>query len=341
VTLDAELAIEAGEWEQASMILRSIRGRQVGNTLVNLDLRRAELALGLGDHASAREWLEEAAEVGAAMDEPQFTGVLGALLAELERREGDLEAARAALQATLDRIETRNEDAARLARVSATGTTVEADAAQRARDLGEPEDERLAIAGAATHLARAAAAAETGGPLEVAWLATARAERSRAAGMADPTEYALAAQAWTELERPYRAAVTRFLEAQAHASAGDRVAAAAAAADAREISLRIGATWVRDEVDGLVVRARLAPSESHDEQASGTAEPEVEDPFGLTPRERQVLELIAKGATNREIGAELFMAEKTASVHVSRILMKLDVRSRTEAAGVAHRLGLD
>ena len=65
-----------------------------------------------------------------------------------------------------------------------------------------------------------------------------------------------------------------------------------------------------------------------------------EDPFGLTPRERQVLELLAGGATNREIGAQLFMAEKTASVHVSRILAKLDVRSRTEAAAVAHRFGL-
>mgnify|MGYP002391992932 CR=1 FL=1 len=47
-----------------------------------------------------------------------------------------------------------------------------------------------------------------------------------------------------------------------------------------------------------------------------------------------------RGATNREIGAELFMAEKTASVHVSRILAKLDVRTRTEAAAVAYRLGL-
>src|SRR3712207_8989856 len=56
------------------------------------------------------------------------------------------------------------------------------------------------------------------------------------------------------------------------------------------------------------------------------------DPFGLTPRERQVLALVAAGATNREIGRQLYMAEKTASVHVSRILMKLDVRSRTEAA---------
>ena len=63
----------------------------------------------------------------------------------------------------------------------------------------------------------------------------------------------------------------------------------------------------------------------------------VEEPFGLTPRERQVLALVARGATNREIGATLFMAEKTASVHVSRILSKLNVRSRTEAAAVAHR----
>jgi DNA-binding NarL/FixJ family response regulator len=53
-----------------------------------------------------------------------------------------------------------------------------------------------------------------------------------------------------------------------------------------------------------------------------------------------VLAMLAAGATNREIGAALYMAEKTASVHVSRILAKLDVRSRTEAAAVAHRHGL-
>jgi DNA-binding NarL/FixJ family response regulator len=60
----------------------------------------------------------------------------------------------------------------------------------------------------------------------------------------------------------------------------------------------------------------------------------------LTPREREVLALLAEGATNREIGKRLFMAEKTASVHVSRILAKLDVRSRTEAAALAYRLDL-
>jgi DNA-binding NarL/FixJ family response regulator len=73
------------------------------------------------------------------------------------------------------------------------------------------------------------------------------------------------------------------------------------------------------------------------------AAPEPEDPaaaLGLTPREREVLVLVAQGRTNREIGELLYMAEKTASVHVSRILAKLEVRSRTEAAAVAHRLVL-
>jgi len=79
-----------------------------------------------------------------------------------------------------------------------------------------------------------------------------------------------------------------------------------------------------------------------DSDAPGAQQPAArsEDPFGLTPRERQVLALVAEGATNRQIGAALYMAEKTASVHVSRILAKLGVHSRTQAAAVAHRLHL-
>jgi DNA-binding NarL/FixJ family response regulator len=102
----------------------------------------------------------------------------------------------------------------------------------------------------------------------------------------------------------------------------------------------MGAAWLAGELESLAARARLrledgAASADEEDDDGG------DDPFGLTPRERQVLALVAAGATNREIGKQLFMAEKTASVHVSRILAKLDVRSRTEAAGVAHRLGLD
>ena len=62
--------------------------------------------------------------------------------------------------------------------------------------------------------------------------------------------------------------------------------------------------------------------------------------LGLTPREAEVLSLIAEGQTNRQIGETLFVSEKTASVHVSNILRKLGVNSRVDAAAVAQRLGV-
>jgi DNA-binding NarL/FixJ family response regulator len=57
-------------------------------------------------------------------------------------------------------------------------------------------------------------------------------------------------------------------------------------------------------------------------------------------REREVLALLAEGLTNRQIGERLYIANKTASVHVSNILAKLRVSGRTEAVTVAHRRGL-
>ncbi|HSJ45608.1 MAG TPA: response regulator transcription factor [Euzebyales bacterium] len=64
-------------------------------------------------------------------------------------------------------------------------------------------------------------------------------------------------------------------------------------------------------------------------------------PFGLTPREREVLRLLAEGRSNPEIGRVLFISRKTTSAHVSNILAKLGVSSRGEAAATAHRTGLD
>ncbi len=101
-----------------------------------------------------------------------------------------------------------------------------------------------------------------------------------------------------------------------------------------------GSAWLIEEIESLAARARLhLGDEAPAPAASANNGDEADDPFGLTPREREVLALVASGATNREIGERLHMAEKTASVHVSRILAKLNVRSRTEAAAVAHRQG--
>ena len=62
--------------------------------------------------------------------------------------------------------------------------------------------------------------------------------------------------------------------------------------------------------------------------------------YDLTDRESEVLALLAKGDSNRQIARALFISERTVAVHVSRILDKLGVRNRTEAATVGIQLGL-
>jgi DNA-binding CsgD family transcriptional regulator/tetratricopeptide (TPR) repeat protein len=63
-------------------------------------------------------------------------------------------------------------------------------------------------------------------------------------------------------------------------------------------------------------------------------------PDGLSPREAQILELVARGMSNREIGAELSISEHTAANHIRSILRKTECANRTEAASYAHRHGL-
>ncbi|WP_435842785.1 helix-turn-helix domain-containing protein, partial [Streptomyces hygroscopicus] len=82
----------------------------------------------------------------------------------------------------------------------------------------------------------------------------------------------------------------------------------------------------------------LSPPPGFSAPAAGPADPAEE--LGLTPRERDVLRLVAAGRSNRQIAEQLFISPKTASVHVSNILAKLGVSGRGEAAAVAHRLRL-
>ena len=115
---------------------------------------------------------------------------------------------------------------------------------------------------------------------------------------------------------------------------GDAAALLGACADAAR---EVGAIALLGHIESLARRARVSLYDANAGAAEG-APPEQR--FGLTDRELEVLALRAEGMTNREIGERLFMSEKTASVHVSRILAKLDVRGRVEAATMAQRLGI-
>jgi ATP/maltotriose-dependent transcriptional regulator MalT len=326
----AEICFAHGDWPTARSLLPEHGRRLSHHMLINENHRRLELALAGGDDDRARALLDANDQSLVISREPQFIGPQASMRAELERRAGALDAARAAVDDGLDRIEFCSEDHARISLVSLAGARVEADAAIRARDLGDAEAERRATLNAELLLARLEATAAEHRPVEAANLATGRALAARAGDGEDPELWAAAVTAWDAVGRPYEAARARWGEAEARLASGDREAATAAAQAALDGARALGAGWLTAEVEGFAARARLR----HEEERT------TEDPFGLTPRERQVLELLASGATNREIGATLYMAEKTASVHVSRILAKLDVRTRTEAAAVAHRLGL-
>jgi len=336
----SELQVEAGDWDGARANLGMPPPQLTGIVLIFRLLREAELALGDGDDERASRLLEQAEPLVARSSEPQWIGSLGSLLGELRRRQGDLVAARAAVQHALDRIELCTDDVMRIARVTAVGARVEADFAQRARDLHEKRDERDALARARIHVQRLRAIAQEGGPVERAWNAVAAADLARARGRSDPKLWAKAAREWEAIDRSYLAALVRWREAEAYVEAGDRAAAAEPARVALETAQWVGATWLLEEVTALRDRARLELAAESDGAEPSNGDAPQSDPFGLTARERQVLALVAEGATNRQIGTTLFMAEKTASVHVSRILSKLGVHSRTQAAAVAHRMHL-
>ncbi len=126
----------------------------------------------------------------------------------------------------------------------------------------------------------------------------------------------------------------RWLSAgEAAMDRGDRDGATERLARAASLADALGAVPLRERIGSLARRARLSvPAGPGPGQAGGA--------FGLTAREIEVLRLVAAGRSNRDIAAELFISAKTASVHVSNILAKLNAASRTEAAAIAHRAGL-
>lgn len=326
--------IATGRWAEAERLLAELTGESAAYVQY-LDLLRLELAVGRGDAKRAEEL---AASLAKAPEDPRLTGPLRACLAEQALHHGDLAAAASQVLdglAALDGADLAEDEI----RLLAAGARAAADLAAlpevaRPRDLAE-----LWPAAAATFAGRARAiVAADGGrqPAVVAFGRLAAAEEARRLATGNRAAWRTVADAWQTAGQPYREAYARLREAEAAARAGRRDQATRALGASQALAAELPSAPLLQLAGELARRARLTvpPGPLPGPAGSGPAR------FDLTPREAEVLALLTQGDSNRQIARTLFISERTVAVHVSRILDKLGVRNRTEAATVGARLGL-
>jgi DNA-binding CsgD family transcriptional regulator len=323
----------AGDWDEAERIAVAVDDRRPAAGPLSAVALYVEVGRG---HTSAEERLDRLAPFRDA--DPYAEYLSGGCEADLARWQGDLDRARAVARATLDSQWTDYAWSLSGIWPAALGLAAEADRAERARGAGDQASladaeatakDLLAIA--REELARARERGRQIGPEALAWLERAEAEWTRLQGRSDPDRWAASAEAFG-YGYVYEEARSRWRLAEALLLDGRRDEAEAQARAAHATALRLGAEPLRAEVEALARRGRLD---------LGDAAPPSQGAAGLTPRELEVLRLVAAGRSNGQIAEALFISRKTASVHVSNILAKLGVHSRTEAAATAHRLGLD
>jgi DNA-binding CsgD family transcriptional regulator len=196
----------------------------------------------------------------------------------------------------------------------------------------------LARAGKLIRVARRAAAqSATITPNAGGWLALAEAEYQLCARCRTAESWSDTAESWKRLDRPPVTAYCHWRQAEALVALGaSRTETSVPLRDAHVVATRIGANPPLRELELLAERPGLNLTFPQAALSPGTQG--LAGILGLTPREAEVLTLVARGYTNREIAEALVISVKAASVHVWHILRKLGTPNRREAALVAHLL---
>ena len=327
-----EILLDIGEWDRADTLSAAALRSVTANYAYMPLMIRAILETGRGDFAHARARLDAARPILRLDRDVAMHDGYVAHLALWERRWVDAE------EAVRDGLaRTRSREAAQIrVWLCAEGLRAQAELAAlaRARRDADGVRDRLDRARKLRAIARRAAAeASTVTPTAAGWRALADAEHERARGDARPDLWAAAAGAWDGLGRAPLAAYCRWRQAEAMVAVGARRAETGVPLrQAYAVATRIGAAPLARELEVLAGRARLDLAEPAARSVDGNV-------LGLTAREAEVLALVARGMTNRDIAAALVISVKTASVHVSHILRKLDAPNRGEAAAIAHRVG--
>ncbi|GLZ14457.1 helix-turn-helix transcriptional regulator [Actinomadura sp. NBRC 104425] len=321
----AEPLVSLGRWDEARTVLRQALDKDPPLTIrTSLVVLAGEIALARGDLAEAEARLVLAREVMWRKTQDLFATLR--LQAKLRLAQGRHREALESVVPVLEHVGLPDD-----ARYAWPVLTL---AAAACAELGEDEDALLAGEPAFPLIEARAAGLDVRGPAQRAERLTYLAQAARVRGVLDRRAWDEAAAAWAAIKRPYPQAEALVWAAEAAIGAGDRAGAAERLRHAADLAARLRARPLAERIDDLFRRGRLPRGAGGAEGADGAAA------FGLTPRELEVLRLVAQGRSNREIAEALFISAKTASVHVSNILGKLDVASRGEAAATAHRLGL-
>jgi DNA-binding CsgD family transcriptional regulator/tetratricopeptide (TPR) repeat protein len=331
-----EALVMIGEWDMADRVSAAALRGITANYPYMLLMNRADIEIGRGRFDDARAHLDAA---GATLRDDRGLGIYDVYLAELALWERRWTEADAAVRDGLAMA--RSPHAAQIrVWLCAKGLRAQAELAALASARRDTDAVRRwhARSRKLVALARQAAAeASAVTPNAGGWLVLAEAEYQRSHGAARPAAWSEAAATWERLERPPLGAYCRWRQAEALVTAGaPRAELSEPLKQAHALAARIGATPLREELELLAKRVRLdlpPPDAQSDNTKHG-----LEEVLGLTPREAEVLALVARGYTNREIAATLFISVKTASVHVSHILYKLGAPNRHEAAAIAHRV---
>ena len=349
----ATYLIELGRYPEAAELLEVNVARALpGIGRIHLTVTQAHLAIRTGDLPAARGYLEVArSEMGGVID-AQFVTDLHTFGTEIALWDNDPAGALDIAREGFDRL-SEMDDAIIVGQLAIPAAHAAADLAVRARAGRDKAAAERAVAEAVDVIEGYRAATQrlsTPDAIaqhEIGWrMALCHAELARARGEDAAADWLAVRPALVARPAPFLEAYVLWRAAEALAGSGSTAAAAEPLREGYAVAARIGARLLVAGMAGLGRRLRLdleptskAASPSGDVPVDVVATPA--DPFGLTAREREVLALVAEGYTNRRIADELFISDSTAGVHVSNILGKLGVESRTEAATIAVRLGLD